>query len=289
MPDDDLRALRPSVLYAGIEVMRECTDNDRMPGEALRFIRQGNAGRTSFDYKTAEVVAGIHGWEVFSGHHEIEAAFRQTLRHLVLLTRPTWVKLLPSGRGRVVPMLNDDLTQCLQIADLLGFSDVAISWWDELAALGRQWDEEERLAIGRIAEERAMNRERAYLDGTGLEPRWISIDDNAAGYDIRSWRLDLSRVPREQYVEVKGSTMLGTVHLSRQQWQFAIDHPAQWELQVWLDDREEPTVLGVDNMRRHMAVNQGAGRWAQMEIPTDALVPIRPTMQASLTEPTAVK
>lgn len=273
--EDELRPFRPSVLHAGIEVLRECTGSTRTPEEALHFIRQGSADRTSLDYPTAAAVAQVHGWGVFSAHQDVHVAFRESLHQLVLARRPLWVRLLPSGRGKVVRHLDEDLQQCLGIAGVLGFDDDAVALWDQLAMLGRKWTDEERLAIGRAAERRAMARERALLEGTSLEPVWVAIDDNAAGYDILSWKVDLrSRpVPTKRYVEVKGSSLVGTVHLTRHEWRFAEEHRERWELQVWVDGQNEPTVVGIDSVRPHIAINQGMGRWAEVEIPTEALVP----------------
>ncbi len=272
------RALRASLLYAGIEIARDMQTEGGSPGEALAYIRQGDAQRNSFDYDGAFDVAEDYGWEVFSADSDTGVAFRLTLTNLLEHTRPVWVRVLPAGRRRVVSSLDDDALQCLEIADLLGYEYEAVAWWDRLAALGRLWDEEARVAIGRDAEKRAMARERLLLAGTGKDPRWVAIEDNGAGYDIQTWR------PRagaggdgslsEHHVEVKGSSLTGIVHLSRGEWEFAIANADHWEMQVWLSGTDEPGVLGVDDLRSHIPDNRGEGRWAEVEISTDRLVPM---------------
>ena len=62
----------------------------------------------------------------------------------------------------------------------------------QVTVLGREWGYEERLQIGRAAERRAMARERILLKETEMHPIWVAVDDNAAGYDIKSWHPELS-------------------------------------------------------------------------------------------------
>ena len=265
---------RPSVLYAGIEIARECARSGRGPLESLGHIRQGNADRTSFDYPSASEIACMHSWQVFSADSNVKAAFRVTLKHLIEATRPFWIRLLPGGRGKVIDTLDADTRQCIHIADLLGFDDASVAWWDAVTILGREWDIQERLQIGREAERRSMARERLLLKETNMHPIWVAVDDNAAGYDIKSWCPELPHTgdPIERYIEVKGTSLFGTVHITRREWEFAEMHPHHWELQVWLKVRGTPTILKVSDLRQHIALNQGSGRWSEIEIPSDVLV-----------------
>ena len=266
--------IRPSVLYAGIEVVRECTRSGRAPTEALSYIRQGDSDRTSFDYPTASNVACIHGWNVFSDHPSIKVAFRDTLKHLIENIRPIWIRLLPGGRAKVVSLLDIDLKQCIRIAGLLNSDDASVAWWDAVTVLGREWTHAERIQIGRAAERRAMARERRLLKDREMHPIWVAIDDNAAGYDIQSWRLEFrpSGEPIERYIEVKATSSLGIVHITRRQWMFAQTYPDQWELQIWLDKCKSPTILRLDDIRPHIALNQGSGSWSEIEIPSEVLL-----------------
>ncbi|MCV0384723.1 MAG: DUF3883 domain-containing protein [Erythrobacter sp.] len=275
MTTGDSSLLRASVIYAGLEIARDRAASGRSPEETLAFIRQGDAHRNSFDYAGAFTLAGTHGWSVFVDSPDTAAAFRATLSNLIVSLRPTWVMVLPAGRAKIMAALDEDLVQCLEIAALLGYDDEAVAWWDALASLGRQWSDDERLAIGREAEKRAMARERALLAGTGREPRWVAIEDNTAGYDIETWRCTEAERGElaQHYVEVKGSSMIGFVHLSRGEWDFARKNAAAWELQIWLADDPEPVVLGFENVSPHIPGDQGEGTWERVKVATDRLVP----------------
>lgn len=268
-------SLRPSLVYAGTEIAREQATSGRSPDAALAHIRQGAAGRNGYDYQAAFRLAAEHGWDIFSVHPDVEYAFRETVTRLLDLARPVWVRVLPAGRQRVVMSIDDDTRQCLDIAGLMGTEPDVVAWWDRLAAVGRMWEEETRLIVGRGAEERAMVYERQRLAGTGREPRWVAIEDNGAGYDIQSWRVrgaDPGELD-EHFIEVKGSSRNGIIHLSRGEWGFALGHGAAWELQVWLPEAQSPAVLALADIAKHVPANQGDGRWAEVEIPTDRLLP----------------
>ena len=274
MERHDRSPLRPSVLYAGIEVVRECTRSSRTPTEALKHIHHGNAGRTSFDYPGASNVASNHGWAVFSDHPDVQIAFRDTLRHLIAAIRPVWIHLLPAGRARIIDIVDIDLKQCIQIAGLLSSDAASVYWWDALATLSREWEHHDRLQFGRDAERRAMARERSLLKGTNLHPVWVAIDDNAAGYDIQSWKLNLSLrdSPVEQYIEIKATSPFGTVHITRREWQFAEAHPERWELQIWQLDYETPTTLKLCDVSPHIPLERNAGSWSITKIPSAVLL-----------------
>ncbi len=265
---------RPSVLYAGIEIARECSRSGREPLESLSHIRQGNADRTSFDYPGASEIACLHSWRIFSDHSNVKDAFRATLKRLIEADRPFWIRLLPGGRAKVINTLDADTKQCIHIADLLSFDDVSIAWWDAVTILGREWEVQERLQIGRDAERRSMARERLLLKETEMQPIWVAVDDNAAGYDIKSWCPQLSHCgnPIERYIEVKATSLFGTVHITRREWEFAETHPDHWELQVWLKEHEDPAILNTSDLRQHIALNQGAGRWSEIEVPSEILI-----------------
>jgi len=267
--------VRASLLYAGIEIARECASSGRTPDEALAHIRQGESGRNSFDYAGAFEVAGEHEWAVFSPDPDVETAFRDSLSRLIELARPFWVRVLPAGRQRVVPVLGDDLLQCMEIGGLLGHEPEVVAWWDRLAAIGRQWDEEARMAIGRAAEEQTMAYERKLLDGTGKQPRWVAIEDNGAGYDVQSWRSALAdaAVFEAHFIEVKGSSETGIIHLSRGEWNFAVANGSKWEIQIWLSSASTPAILKIGEVQPHIPDNHGDGRWVEVQIPTDRLLP----------------
>ena len=110
------------------------------------------------------------------------------------------------------------------------------------------------------------------LSGTEFEPRWVSIEDNSAGYDIGSWRFsERGDAPTPKFIEVKFSSSLQRFFFSRQEWSFAERHPDSWELQFWMSDAPAPRLFNVDDLRHHVAINQGYGQWETMMIEVDHL------------------
>ena len=70
--------------------------------------------------------------------------------------------------------------------------------------------------IGREGERLTLEHEKVR---TGHQPKWVSIDDNADGYDVLSV-VEMSD-PRPLSIEVKTSTMgvSGSFHLTRNEWE----------------------------------------------------------------------
>jgi hypothetical protein len=167
------------------------------------------------------------------------------------------------------------MQQCLSIAGLLGNTPESLRWWDSLASWARRDLADKFAALGRAAEERCVDRERGILAGTGREPMWVAIEDNTAGYDVRSWRQGDIAEGRESwrrhYIEVKSSVGGEAIHLPRSEWEFAMNHPADWELQVWVGVATEPVVADLAMVRAHVPADLGDGRWESIKVPCAAL------------------
>ncbi len=228
-------SLRATVLYAGVAIRQRMVAEEQSPDDALAYLRQGEAYYQSLDYGSANEMADEFGWDVFSSLPEERAAFQQTIDTWVRRSRPAWVGIVPLGRAKVLETLDENMRQCLTIGGLLDNDPDALRWWEALSSWARRDLADRLAALGRAAEERCLARERVLLAGTGHEPIWVAIEDNTAGYDVRSWRpgdiAEERETWRRHYIEVKSSVGGEAIHLPRSEWEFAVNHPADWELQ----------------------------------------------------------
>lgn len=269
-------SLRASTIYAGTEVARRRAATGQSVDDAVRHLRQGEAYLSSLDYPTALAWFERFGEAVFVGGNDSRTAFREAIDRVARAERPSWVDYAPLGRRKVLDVLDEDARQCFGIAGLLDGSPETIAWWDRLAAWSRATLSDKLLEIGRDGEERTLAWEYAHLADTDLEPRYVAIEDNTAGYDVFSWRkgvggMDTKAGWSPHYIEAKRSLGGEAVHMSGNEWRFALDHGASWETQIWVGDATEPLVVRVEDLRPHMPANAGEGRWESTEIPISAL------------------
>lgn len=98
-------------------------------------------------------------------------------------------------------------------------------------------------ALGRAGEERALAHERASLLAAGRTDlasriRWVShLDDDGAGYDIRSFDVE----GRDRLIEVKTTNGWERTpfHLTRNELEVAVAHHDDWRLmRLWNFARE---------------------------------------------------
>jgi hypothetical protein len=269
-----LPRLRATSIYAGNRIVRRCAEAGQGPDEAVRHLHQGEAFVATLDYETAREWATQFGWDIFSRDPADTVAFRTVIRSLARASNPPWSELLPLGRAKVLGALDEDTLQCFRIAELDGMQSAALEWWNDMTAWARSRLSDKLAEYGRAAELKTLERERTYLAGTGQDPIWVALDDSTAGYDILSWRsVAAAEEPwRAQLIEVKSSVAGEAIHLSRGEWRLAEDRASQWELQVWIGQRPEPHVLRVDQLRPHIPVNVGNGRWESVLIPLDPLM-----------------
>ena|ERR1041384_1374875 len=267
--------LRPSILHAGVEIQRRRAGRDETPETARRYLARGNAFLSSLDYEGALEIARTSGWAVFSSAERTATAFRDTLDAMIRSASPAWAMLIPIGRELVRRAVGEDGWQCFAIAGLDAEDDAAVEWWDRAAEVVRSQQRSRMLAFGREAERQSLLFERERLVGTGLEPRWVSLEDNRLAYDIQSWAhpRDPSGLDGRTYIEVKGSVRGEEIHLSRAEWDVADARGPRWRLHIWIGDNLVPVVLSVDDVRVHIPSDQGGGSWESVRVRIAALVP----------------
>lgn len=196
-----------------------------------------------------------------------EPKLRQALLDYIDAERPPWIQNASSGRARVLSFAGSDIAQVFVEAGLAhGIEDEVVAFWDALAARARGQRGERLTLIGRQAEKLTMAYEE---ERTGRRPKWVSIDSNADGYDVLSivHASDLRRLS----IEVKGSTMgvAGTFHLTRNEWDRALEADAHI-FHLWdVKSRDKPRLAVVPQkaLEQHVPSDHGSGVWEIVEIP----------------------
>lgn len=239
----------------------------------------------SIDCDTARALAMGLGWIAESGDGLLTATdlgnlilatpvyedrLRQAIWSYVDQVRPPWIANAPSGRSRVMRFVGPQLAQVFAEAGLASeLDEAAIGFWDELAARARGRESHRNTAIGRRGERLSFEYETAR---TGIEPRWVSLDSNSAGYDI------LSRVHADAaaplLVEVKASVagVDGTCHISRNEWAMAADS-VHYVFDLWAIDDTAPALfarVAAKEMESHIPTDAGSGSWETVAVPFNA-------------------
>lgn len=256
--------LSASILYAGITLVRISAEFSEAIHDSLVRIRNGPATRSGFDYDEALQIGQEFGWELFSSSGDDRQAFRETILSVVSNVQPEWSQYIPFGREILRKNLEIDERQCFEIAGLFtSHDDDVVSWWDECSRIIRPLTDSAKLEIGRRGERLTFERELAVCVPQGLRPAWVALDDNTAGFDVRSWR------PGERgwadpipiYIEVKSSEHSNRVFLTRNEWNFAVRHKNSWQIDFWsLRDVRCDHYRFVD-VEPIVPVDSGSGRW----------------------------
>jgi hypothetical protein len=195
-----------------------------------------------------------------------EAALRCILLHYVETQKPDWLQNAIYGRSRVISFCPVGIKQVLVEAGLSGTPTVdVVDFWDLLAGIARGLQIDHLLAIGREGERLTLAYEEAR---TGVKPRWIAVDSNQDGYDALSIKAADDRAFLS--IEVKASSVGkdGRLHLTRREWEIALDRPAHvfhlWDLTVI---PPQLATVKIEDMAQHVPMDAGAGGWEVVEVP----------------------
>jgi hypothetical protein len=192
---------------------------------------------------------------------------RKVLLLFIDLEKPAWLQSATYGRQRVLRFVDQHLAQVFSEAGLVdGIDPEVVAFWDGLAAAARGRMNDRATEIGRQGERLTFEFETLR---TGIQPKWVGVDNNADGYDLLS--VIARGDPRSVSIEVKASTlgMQGSFHLTRNEWERAcdVDHHL---FHLWaIDERQERLLACITptQMSAHMPINSGAGSWETVEVP----------------------
>ena len=266
------RHFRMSALN-GVIALRQYMDGNAgvTPNEAVESLIRIDVDFASSDYRTALELHGLIPADCSCADPIV--GLRGMISFLTEYHRPLWTRQMVLGRRRVFSQLNGDERQVFRSAGLFvepPTGDI-VDWWDDVCIRLRLLREAELLAQGRRAERLSLATETRRLRELGIEedPVWVSIDDNTAGYDIRS-RNRGAELPPARLIEVKSSSANPpVVVISRNEWDQACRYGPSFVFHFWdfKGDNELVYEKTVEEVRPHIPVDSGSGRWRNAEIP----------------------
>nr|WP_272916568.1 DUF3883 domain-containing protein [Tsuneonella aeria] len=258
-----------SAFTAAIGICRYLRDHPGTAAEdAALALRRSDADFAGADFTGGLTLVGRLPEDLALA--DISVFIREALSALIEVHRPWWIKLSPYGRQRLASALTLDEQQTFRAAGLYDPqpSSEAIEWWDRLAAQARA-DQDERLgAQGRRAELLSLNHEieRMKTEGIQLAPVWTALDDNAAGYDIRSYSKTLYGIAN-LLIEVKSTSRTPPrIILTRGEWEAAQKYQAAYTFHIWQFPDETLTIRTVQDISAHIPDDRGEGAWQKVEI-----------------------
>lgn len=238
------------------------------PEDAAMSLKRSDADLAAADFRGALNLHNLLSDDVdFS---DPVMGLRAGLGILIETHRPWWCRLFPYGRQRLATALTQDELQTFRSAGLfdeLPPSNV-VEWWDAFSSLMRSLDEEQRNAQGRNGELLSLNFERQRLAELGISepPKWVALDDNSAGYDIRSYDLTQFGL-KNKLIEVKSSQRSPPrLILSRGEWDTAAKYGEAYTFHLWQLPSEKLQILTVAEVAHHIPADTGNGRWLELEI-----------------------
>jgi hypothetical protein len=241
--------------------------------EIVRHLRELDAGTAALDLDAGvELDAVVRSTATVSVSHSF---YRHCIFDIINAVDAPWARAIKLGRARLLTQLSRDEHQCFREARLLDDppDDDLVSWWDDLSSAVRATGNADAMERARRAERLSIEVERKRLATLGipLEPRWIAIEDNTAGYDVLSFDLG-DHGPLNRLVEVK-STIASPLrfYVTRNEWNKAIDAQAQYCFHVWDLSKTPPTLYEIAQaaVAAHVPTDCGAGTWDSAVIPVN--------------------
>jgi hypothetical protein len=239
-----------------------------LPDIAATAIRKNDADLAANDFDTGLVLHAQLPIDIL--FEDPSDGMRRSLRDLIEKLQPWWIRGLPHGRERLLALLEQNEAQCFKAAGLLEDppSQATVLWWDDLAQWVRARINDQLLTQGREAELLSLEYERKRLAHLGInrEPRWTSIEDNGAGYDIISYDLGQGGSVN-RLIEVKSSKQKPPrIILTRGEWEAAKKFGPAYHFHIWKLPEQHLLQRTVQQVELHIPQDRGAGEWTHVEI-----------------------
>jgi Domain of unknown function (DUF3883) len=241
------------------------------PSAAAASIKNRDADYSGSDFEAALSLHDLLPAEL--AFSEISSDLKRALTFLLTLHQPWWLRVVPYGRERLVAATGGvdlDQLQCLRAAGLFDDppDEATVTWWDELAHIIRTDRDQRLLNQGRQGERLSLAYERERLRKLGIsaEPKWVSIEDNGAGYDIRSFTPGPIG-PLNRLIEVKSSARRNPrIFISRNEWESALLYGNSYVFHIWHLPTKTLLERTVADMEPNIPINKGSGWWTNVEI-----------------------
>ena len=256
-------------------IRRELVINPGLSVEKLvPILIRLESGAKSLDFEAA-----IRLNEIVDGNIANDGVdfYKSCISTLLIVETPVWAKLITLGRKRFIQKLSGeeyrDVRSLFRQAGLLADppSALDIAWWDHVSGRVRLETDRIKLEQARKAENLSLDFERMRLKSQGLdiEPKWIAIDDNTAGYDILSYtKSDYGFV--NKLIEVK-STIASPLrfYITRNEWDHALEVGNAYCFHVWNMQPNTPFLYekSCSDIAPHIPTDNEKGKWKTAEIP----------------------
>ena len=232
------------------------------------FLFSKNCGWVSETESTLSITQRGNGLLRLQNQGLLSDLKRQMLMDYVLKVAPIWSNRISYGRIEATIFMTKDEKACFLEAGLLSerLDSSIINWWDTIASQIRMLTQYAKTDIGRIGERNSIKYERKR---TNSEPKWMSVDSNLAGYDIKS-RLSKDD-PDILLIEVKASTFAlseASFHVTSHEWSVALTSKAYvFHLWCMVGGKRFLAIITPDEVRPYIPTNNLSGEWESTKIP----------------------
>lgn len=193
---------------------------------------------------------------------------KQMLADYVLKASPIWSNRIPYGRSEAAIFMTKDEKVCFVEAGLLSerLCPGVINWWDTIANRIRERSYGVKNDIGRIGEMNTIKYERIR---TEFEPKWMAVESNLVGYDVKSQQSKDD--PTALLIEVKTSNLAlseACFHVTSNEWSVALTCTA-YVFHLWClhGDQKLLAVITPDEVYPYIPTNNLEGEWESTSIP----------------------
>lgn len=260
-----LEWLRPSAIEGMLRVRREMS----VTGDSLQIVER----RLTTVYATSGMDWGVMRamLAIFpSGPSHLSGTYREVIDAVARQLSPTWLGSLPRGRSFLMDSLGADVLECFRRSGALDASPEkeVVQWLDSLAMLARNERDSQLLETGREGERLSLDLEirrcQAFADAPKVE--WVALNDNTAGYDIRSSVITGEGI-KSKFIEVKATTTgRKEFFLTRHEWEVARRVGNAYCVHLWNLNTSQLDELNFAELSLHIPIDQGNGFWASTRI-----------------------
>ena len=265
--------LNKSSLLAAIEISK---DQNILKNNDLNYLE---SIKTSFDIKNGQKLIELIGLEIINElntkikEHDYQIILRQILSKYLKDEKPGFLLRITGGRDYFLNYIDENFEQLLNDAGL--YNEINLSkegreignWWDDLSEFVRNLEKDKKLDQGREGEEKTIRYEINKLKKLDIkkEPKWISYEDNSAGYDVLSWDEEQNKI----FIEVKATNNSnGLFYLSKGEWRFSVSEKDNYFIHVWIQDKKEPRIITYSelNSKNYKIEDSSNAEWEKIKI-----------------------
>ncbi|MFC5429455.1 DUF3883 domain-containing protein [Paraburkholderia denitrificans] len=253
--------LRPSAVEGWRAVSRQLASAPHEPVTKAVGRLKASYSTAGLDFAGGTAILEALGPAVESAHKSYQLLIEMEARRSV----PTWLTVLPRGRLAFRDVLTADVHECFRRAGAFSAHPTrdAVEFLDRLANMARAQANLALVESGRTAERKSFDLEVARCATiSGAPPvEWVALDDNSAGFDIRSSRC-VDGQARPKLIEVKScrSSPLQMI-VTRHEWQTACRNRDSFVVHLWDIATDQLHELSWEYLQHHMPVDQGNGHW----------------------------